>query len=57
MKLKMTPFHAAQIQVFYEVEGKRGRELLDRLPKYSISLVYKWTRRPMNAQPVNISDL
>ena len=48
MKLKMTPLHAAHIQVSYQVERKLGRELLDRF-----SLVYEWARRPMNTPPLN----
>ena len=53
MKLMMTPLHAAHIQLSYQVEGKGGRELLDRFPQYSRSLVYEWARRPMNAPLLN----
>lgn len=52
MRTKITALHAAQIQCLYQVSGVSVKEILKRFTQYSRSLVYKWTKVPINAPSV-----
>lgn len=48
-RMKMTPIHAAQIQVLYQEGYVCGKALLKKFPQYSKSLIYEWAIKPINS--------
>ena len=42
--------NATQMQVLHQEGKARGKELLKRFPQYSGSLIYHWTKKPINSK-------